>query len=280
MTERIHLGISTCPNDTFAFHGLMNSVVDMRGLEFEVELIDIQQLNDRLFDGDFDVAKVSFHAALHLADVASVLPSGSALGFGVGPLLLASAPDKVPQDETQLTLCPGEHTTAAMLFQLFYPQTTRIEHTVFSDIMPALQEGRADFGVCIHEGRFTWEQAGLGLVEDLGVRWESATGCPLPLGGIIARDSLGAETIARVQAVLLDSLSLAQSDPTTVLPTMRRYAQEFDDHVLMQHVDLYVNDWTVDLGESGRRALDELSSRAVECGLISADKRLRVFEEL
>ena len=120
----------------------------------------------------------------------------------------------------------------------------------------------------------------MGLVEDLGVRWESATGCPLPLGGIIARDSLGAETIARVQAVLLDSLRLAQSDPTTVLPTMRRYAQEFDDHVLMQHVDLYVNDWTVDLGESGRRALDELSSRAVECGLISADKRLRVFEEL
>ena len=277
MTDRIHLGISTCPNDTFAFHGIMNRLVDCRGLEFDIELIDIQQLNDRLFQGDFDVAKVSFHAALHLADVAGVLPSGSALGFGVGPLLLSSVPDSAPTDESQLTLCPGQHTTAAMLFRLFHPLTTRIEHTVFSDIVPALQDNKADFGVCIHEGRFTWEQAGLGMVEDLGVRWESATSCPLPLGGIIARDRLGGDIIDRVQAVLSDSLKLAQSDPHSVLPTMRKYAQEFDDNVLMQHVELYVNDWTVDLGESGRKALGELSDRARECGLISAGRCLRVF---
>ena len=184
---RIHLGISTCPNDTFAFHGLMTHSVDWRGLTFEVELIDIQQLNDRLFAGDFDVAKASFHAALLLADKTVVLPSGSALGFGVGPLLLSARAGDRPENPEQVTLCPGQHTTAALLFQLFYPRTTQVRHVVFSDIMPDLKQGEADFGVCIHEGRFTWQNEGLGLVEDLGTRWEKETSCPLPLGGIVER---------------------------------------------------------------------------------------------
>jgi 1,4-dihydroxy-6-naphthoate synthase len=174
----IRLGISTCPNDTFAFHGLMHRLVDWRGLDFQIELLDIQQLNDRLLAGDFDVAKASFHAALRLAERCVVLPSGSALGFGVGPLLLAARPGEVPCDRGQVTLCPGEHTTAALLFQLFYANTATVRHVVFSEIMPALQQGRADFGVCIHEGRFTWQQQGLSLVEDLGTRWEQETGCP------------------------------------------------------------------------------------------------------
>ena len=118
---------------------------------------------------DFDVAKTSFHAALHLADETVILPSGSALGYKVGPLLLSARPDIEPVDGSQLTLCPGKHTTAAMLFRMFYPNSTRVEHRVFSEIMPILQQGEADFGVCIHEGRFTWQQAGLGCVADLGV---------------------------------------------------------------------------------------------------------------
>lgn len=179
---RIHLGISTCPNDTFAFHGLMTRSVDWRGLEFDVELIDIQQLNDRLFAGEFDVAKTSFHAALMLSHEMLVLPSGSALGFGVGPLLLSAKPYDDPKSPQQVTLCPGRHTTATLLFRLFYPNTTQVRHVVFSEIMPDLKAGRADFGVCIHEGRFTWQNEGLGLVEDLGTRWEQETSCPLPLG--------------------------------------------------------------------------------------------------
>lgn len=278
MSDTIRLGISTCPNDTFAFHGLMSRAVDWRGLRFDVELIDIQQLNDRLFAGEFDVAKTSFHAALLLADQTVVLPSGSALGFGVGPLLLAARPDSVPRDESQVTLCPGEHTTATLLFRLFHPGTTRIEHVVFSDIMPRLQAQQADFGVCIHEGRFTWQKQGLTLVEDLGTRWESETGCPLPLGGIVAQRRLPPETIETVQAVIHDSLNYALRDRDAALPTMRQYAQEFDDDVLMQHVDLYVNEWTVDLGETGQSALDELSRRAGSIGLVDADARpLEVF---
>lgn len=152
MTTKIRLGISTCPNDTFAFSALINRQVDWRGLEFVVELLDIQQLNLRLFNNDFDVAKASFHAALLLADSTVVLPSGSALGFGVGPLLLAARNNAPPSNASQTTLCPGRHTTAALLFQLFYPHTTNIRHVVFSDIMPELKMQKADFGVCIHEG--------------------------------------------------------------------------------------------------------------------------------
>lgn len=274
----IHLGISTCPNDTFAFHGLMSRHVDWRGLTFHVELIDIQQLNDRLFAGEFDIAKTSFHAALRLTRELVVLPSGSALGFGVGPLLLSAREGENPNSADQITLCPGKDTTAALLFQLFYPRTTQIRHIVFSEIMPALHRRHADFGVCIHEGRFTWQQEGLGLVEDLGTRWENETSCPLPLGGIVARRSLDSKTIATVQAVIHDSLQLALSDRSLPLPTMRRYAQEFNDDVLMQHVDLYVNDWTLDLGSVGENALRELSARAEQIGLITANgSGLEVF---
>jgi len=276
MSRTIRLGISTCPNDTFAFHGLLTRAVDWRGLQFEVELLDIEQLNERLLGGGFDVGKTSFHAALHLTDDHVVLPSGSALGFGVGPLLLSASPGLRPENIGQLTLCPGRHTTAALLFALFHPNTTRVEHAVFSEIMPRLEARTADFGVCIHEGRFTWQQRGLGLVEDLGGRWEQATGCPLPLGGIVASSRLPEETIATVQQVIKDSLRFALADRQAALPTMRRYAQEFDDHVLMQHVDLYVNEWTLDLGVEGARALDELSVRAASIGL-GTGRRLRVF---
>jgi 1,4-dihydroxy-6-naphthoate synthase len=236
-------------------------------------LIGIQHLNERLLRGDFDVAKTSFHAALNLTNETIVLPSGSALGFGVGPLLLAAQPNTRPQHATQRTLCPGQHTTAALLFLLFYPQTTAVEHCVFSEIMPRLQRGEADFGVCIHEGRFTWQEQGLSLVEDLGTRWESTTHCPLPLGGLVASRSLSPKTIELVQRVIRDSLDYSLADPDVALPTMRRYAQEFNDDVLMQHVKLYVNDWTRDLGPSGVAALQRLSELAIEVGLVEAGKR-------
>jgi 1,4-dihydroxy-6-naphthoate synthase len=279
MTFPIRLGISTCPNDTFAFHALMQRKVDWRGLDFRVELLDIQQLNNGLFEGSFDVAKASFHAALLLADRMVVLPSGSALGFGVGPLLLASQADQQPHNKKQLTLCPGKQTTAMLLFQLFYSDTTQIEQALFSDIMPRLHQRTADFGVCIHEGRFTWKQAGLHLVEDLGTRWEKETSCPLPLGGILASRSLPADVILLVQRVVQDSIRYGFDHRLETASTMRYYAQEFNDEVLFQHVDLYVNDWTIDLGLDGQRALDELSHRAAAIGLVpSQAHRLEVAE--
>lgn len=276
MSQTIRLGISPCPNDTFAFHGLLTRAVDWRGLDFQVELLDIEQLNEGLLQDRFDVCKASFHAAVEVAREVVVLPSGSALGFGVGPLLLAAASDTRPTDQRQLTLCPGWHTTAALLFRLFHPATTRVEQVVFSEIMPRLEAGTADFGVCIHEGRFTWQDRGLALVEDLGGRWESETSLPLPLGGILARRRLPADVIATVQRVIYDSLQFALADRSAPLPTMRAWAQEFDDRVLMQHVDLYVNQWTLDLGDLGRRALEDLSTRAAVVG-IGSGGRLDVF---
>jgi len=276
VSRTIRLGISTCPNDTFAFHGLLTRAVDRHGLEFAVELLDIEELNTRMLRGEFDVCKMSFAAALALADGAVVLPSGSALGFGVGPLLLAAAAGSRPTTSRQLTLSPGRHTTAALLFALFHGGKTRVEHVVFSEIMPRLAAGTADFGVCIHEGRFTWEARGLHLVEDLGTRWEAETSSPLPLGGIVASSRLPPDVMASVQHVIRESLEFALADRAAALPTMRAHAQEFADDVLEQHVELYVNDWTLDLGPLGRRALDELARRAAAVGF-GAGGRLAVL---
>lgn len=276
--DTIRLAISTCPNDTFTFAGLINRQVDWQGLQFDIELMDIRDLNDRMFNSEFDVAKVSFYAALKMSKQTTVLNVGSALGFGVGPLLLAAEEKQLPTTEEQLTLCPGPTTTASMLFAMFYSNTTRVENTIFSDVMPRLQQRTADFGVCIHEGRFTWQQEGLSLVEDLGSRWERQTSSPLPLGGIVASNSLPRSVVERVESVVFESLCLARANPDSALPIMRQHAQEFDDDVLMKHVDLYVNDWTVDLGDVGRDALENLSSMARSAGLIDEEQSsIRIF---
>jgi len=280
MKRTIRLGISTCPNDTFAFHALMHKKVDWQGLDFQIELLDIQQLNDRAFRGDLDIAKVSFHAALLFAERVLVLPSGSALGFGVGPLLLSANQNERPTNLSQRTLCPGRHTTATLLFKLFYPETSLLEQVVFSAIMPRLKSKDAEFGVCIHEGRFTWQKEGLFLVEDLGTRWEAETQCPLPLGGIVGSRDLGVDVLRTVQAVVQDSVKYGIAHREETLPTMRFHAQEFDDRVLMQHVDLYVNDWTIELGDVGQTALQELSLRSKQIGLIpNGSMALEILED-
>ena len=279
MNRKISLAISTCPNDTFAFHGIIEKKIDLQSLDFDIELLDIQQLNDGLFQQRFDVAKASFHAAAVLSDQTKVLPSGSALGFGVGPLLLSASAGMTIDEPTKRpyrVLCPGEHTTATMLFRIFYADAIEssrviVEQKLFSDIMPALKKGDADFGVCIHEGRFTWQDQGLGGVEDLGTRWEEETSAPLPLGGILVSQALidsTPDTVAEIQNAIQSSIKYAQANPEEALTTMRNYAQEFDDEVLMKHVQLYVNDWTVELGEVGQSALAMLSKRAKDAGIV------------
>lgn len=279
MKRNVSLAISTCPNDTFAFDAILEKKIDLRGIEFSIQLMDIEQLNEGLFSQRFDVAKASFHAAAWLADRTMVLPSGSALGFGVGPLLLSKAAGMSPLDRSDQpwkVLCPGAHTTATMLFKMFYSDVidaakVDIDQRLFSDIMPALQIDAADFGVCIHEGRFTYQDQQLGCVEDLGTRWEQETDSPLPLGGILVRRSLvdqSADLVADVQDVIQASIEHAIAHPQEALATMRKHAQEFDDDVLMQHVRLYVNDWTVELGDVGRSALAKLSQNAKRANIV------------
>lgn len=273
----IRIGISTCPNDTFAFHGLLTGKVQVEGAAIDIQLMDVQELNQRLERNEFDVAKASFHAALKMSHVYGVLRSGSALGFGVGPLLLAALPGVTPESFADITrsdraarvLCPGEATTATLLYRLFHPQAGHIEQTVFSEIMPALQQREADFGVCIHEGRFTWQEQGLSCVEDLGARWEETTRQPLPLGGILCRLDLPQERIVAIQTAIHASLQYGLANRQETLLSMRKYAQEFSDEVLFSHVDLYVNRWTVDLGEEGASALQKLHEIAVQMKAIS-----------
>lgn len=271
----IRIGISTCPNDTFAFFPLLEKRIDTRGIDFEFELLDVQQLNDGLMSGDFDVAKASFHAALVLAERYVVFSAGSALGFGNGPLLLAARAHALPA-ATATVYCPGALTTATLLYRLFYHNVGKVHQVVFSEIMPALEQGVADFGVCIHEGRFTYQSAGLHLVQDLGQRWEKDTHCPLPLGGILGRKSLGQAQLGIINQVIRESVQFALQHRDLALPCMQSHAQELQPSVIWSHVDLYVNRWTVDLGTEGRTALAELSRRALQCGILSSHVSLEI----
>ena len=266
---KLVVGISPCPNDVWAFAGLLLGKVRAHGLDLAFELHDVQELNAALAAGRYDLAKTSFLAALQRAGEFVVLRSGSALGFGVGPVLVANA--AAPAIQRAHVLLPGANTTANLLFRLHCPQPARVEHVVFSDILPRIAAGGADMGVCIHEGRFVYPRLGLRLVEDLGARWEESTGSPLPLGGIVARRTLDPQAVAEVDAALARSLAWARDHAHAALELCRRHAQELEESVLRAHIELYVNERTHDLGEVGRRALAELGLRARQAGLVAHD---------
>lgn len=278
--KRLRVGLSTCPNDTFAFHHLMARTGPDGADSIEWVLDDIQSLNEQMARGELDVAKVSFAAAARLADELEVLPVGAALGFGVGPVVLTA--NGCADDRTNArVLTPGEDTTAHLLWRVFRPDATAIRHTVFSEIVPALERGEADLGVCIHEARFTFAERGLTLALDLGATWEAATGLPLPLGGLAVRRDLARADPGAISAFVgaaRASIRAARADERACLPTMRRYAQEFDDEVLLKHADLYVNDWTEELGSEGRAALRELAEKAHGAGFTARNSGLDPFE--
>lgn len=267
----LRVGLSPCPNDTFTFHALLSGAVRPPGLELEFVMADIEELNRRMLAGELDCAKTSCHAMLAMSERVWVLPVGSALGFGVGPLLLAapSRPIELPLAPSARVLAPGRWTTATLLFRLLHPTPPELEQVLFSAILPALEERRADYGVCIHEARFTWRAHGVQLAADLGALWEERTGVGLPLGGLCAARTLGRETASALARAVRASLEWGLAHRAECLPTMRKHAQEQADEVLWAHVNTYVNEHTLDLGAVGRRAIDELSRRARERGLLA-----------
>ena len=276
MTDRIaeervlSLGYSPCPNDTFIFYGLTHGLI--AGSPPVQELLeDIETLNRLAVTGDVEVVKISFHALGHVLDRYCLLHSGGALGRGCGPLVVARDGVDVGADLAACKLAiPGRMTTAALLVQLFCPTLSDLEIMPFDQIMKAVQGGRADAGVIIHESRFTYGDYGLSKVVDLGAWWEETTGHPTPLGGIAARRDLGDELIGRVDRSLRASVEYAHANPNQVRDYVALHAQEMDPHVMASHIELYVNDYTIDYGSDGEAAIADLMSRAVDAGIIPA----------
>ena len=259
---KLSLGFSPCPNDTFIFDALVHNKIDTEGLEFTPVLADVEELNQMAFASKLDITKLSYHALAYLLPSYVLLDSGSALGNNCGPILIAK--EELPQERiTELKIgIPGKYTTANFLLSLAYPTATNKEELLFSEIEEAVQTGKIDAGLIIHENRFTYQQKGLKKIIDLGEFWENATGMPIPLGGIVIKRDLSPSVQQKVNRVLERSVRFALDNPAESRSYVREHAQEMEESVMYQHIDLYVNSFSVKLGELGRRAVELLFSKA------------------
>jgi 1,4-dihydroxy-6-naphthoate synthase len=255
---KLTLGISPCPNDTFIFDALVNGRLDTGTLRLEVVHEDVQTLNEWAMQGRLDVSKVSYGVLPAITRDYAVLSAGGALGRGVGPLLVARPDAGAFRPETARVAIPGRHTTAHLLFSLAYPDAAHKQFRVFSEIEEAVLGGAADAGVIIHEGRFTYAAKGLVKLLDLGEYWERRTGAPIPLGGIVARRSLPDPVLRELDRLVRASVEHALGQGPLLSDYVKQHAQEMDEAVMRQHIDLYVNEFSVDVGEAGRRAVETL----------------------
>ena len=263
---KLSLAYSPCPNDTFIFDALVHHKIDTRGYEFDVHLADVEELNTRAKTTDFDITKLSYSAFGRLTDRYQILSSGSALGKNCGPLLLSATPDRVPT-ASDIVAIPGEFTTANLLLSIAYPELIQKKQVLFSDIEDALLRGDVDFGLVIHESRFTYQAKGLHLVRDLGQYWEETMMVPIPLGGIAINRNLP-ETVKRDLAQLVeDSVRYAFAHPDSSRDYVKCHAQELDESVIQAHIHLYVNQWSVHLGVDGYQAIETLLQRMESLGL-------------
>ncbi len=273
MTRPLTLGYSPCPNDTFIFYALIHGRIPAPGFTVNEHLEDVETLNRLALEGRLDLTKVSYHAFGHLRDHYALLRSGGALGRGCGPLVIAPQATDMTQLRGRRIAVPGRLTTANLLLQLYGEGYDDLLVLPFDRIMPALQNGEADAGVIIHESRFTFRNAGFHEVLDLGAWWETDTGLPIPLGGILARRDLGSDTIAAVDRALRASLAYAWQHPGETRAYIKQHAQELDDQVIDAHIGLYVNDFSLDLGPEGLMAIETLFSRAEARGLMPGSSK-------
>ena len=267
---KLTLAFSPCPNDCFMFDAVVNRRIDLEGLEFDVRLADVEALNRAAFAGEVDVTKLSYHAYAYCARDYVLLDAGSALGRNCGPLLIskrAIAGEEVASGGLRIAI-PGRYTTANFLLGLAFPGARDTHELLFSEIEGAVLDGRFDAGLIIHENRFTYAAKGLRKIVDLGEFWERETGAPIPLGGIVARRSLPDAVRHAVNRIVRRSVEYAFAHRAASLPFVREHAQEMSEPVMYQHIDLYVNEYSVDLGADGRRAVELLFDRARALGVI------------
>ena len=251
----ITLGFSPCPNDTFMFAALVNGWIDTQGLSFTVLMEDVEKLNEWAAESRLDVTKMSFHRALTLEDKYTLLHAGAALGNGCGPLLISTSPHSVREILDGPVLLPGQWTTAHLLFNIFYPGCTNKRFVIFNEIENLLLDHEAVAGVIIHENRFTYEAKGLVKIMDLGEAWENKTGLPIPLGGIFASNKLTVEIQSMVSNLIRDSIRFAWLHPEKVMPYVKEFSDAMEEDVMMSHIRLYVNDFSLDLGEKGLESI-------------------------
>ena len=284
---KLTLGFSPCPNDTFIFDALIHDKINSEGLQFHVEYHDVETLNAKAFRGDLDITKLSYHAFAYAVEDYELLDSGSALGFGVGPLLICKderlaqeisqyAGKVLPENLKDLKIgIPGKYTTANFLLDLAFPELQNKEIMVFSDIERSLQESSIDVGLIIHENRFTYMDKGLYKVVDLGDYWEKTTGSPIPLGGIVIKRSLPEQIKYKVNKLISESVQFGFEHPKSGLDYIRSHAQEMEESVMYKHIELYVNKFSKDLGEQGRSAINQMFEKARELDLVpSTEKNL------
>lgn len=289
---KLTLGFSPCPNDTFIFDALIHYKIDTEGLSFDVCFDDVETLNQKAMRGELAITKLSFHAFAHVVEKYALLDAGSALGFGVGPLLICKK-ENANHIEAQLQNgansqfssghlkigIPGKYTTANFLLGIAYPQLTDKKEMVFSAIEDALLSGEIDLGLIIHENRFTYQEKGLHQIVDLGSYWENLTNCAIPLGGIVINRNIDVEVQQKVGRLIKKSVEFAFNNPKSALGFIRSHAQAMEESVMYKHIELYVNQYSISLGAAGRKAIDTLFSTARQQQLIpNADVSLYVAD--
>jgi 1,4-dihydroxy-6-naphthoate synthase len=275
----LSLAYSPCPNDTFIFYALVHGKISTQDLKFKEILLDIETLNHRALNAELDITKISYHAFGHLRETYRLLRAGSALGRGCGPLVISKHTRSMEELQDKRIAIPGKLTTAHLLLQLYNSHVSSRHSAIssrvsqftempFDRIVHAVAREEVDAGLIIHESRFTYQSFGLYEIIDLGAWWERETGLPIPLGGIIARKSLGEDTIEEISSLIRQSVAYARAHRSEPMDYIKQHSQELSDDVIRRHIDLYVNEFSLDVGGEGARAIDELLLRAEQAGII------------
>lgn len=266
---KLKIAFSSCPNDTFMFYALIHNKINTGNYIFDFKLSDIEKLNDLASENQYDVIKVSTHAFSGLTGRYKILNSGSAVGYENGPVLISRK--KVYPDEIRhlKIAIPGKQTTANLLLSIAYPDATNKTEYLFSEIEEAVLSGETDAGLIIHETRFTYESKGLKKIIDLGDFWQKKTGLPVPLGCIIIRNDIGEHIKQEFDHMLEESIRYAIHNPSSAYDFVKKYAQEIDDEVIYKHIQLYVNDFSINLGEKGKMSIKKLYELAAENNIIA-----------
>jgi 1,4-dihydroxy-6-naphthoate synthase len=253
------LGFSPCPNDTFIFDALVNQKIDTEGFTFDVQLEDVQTLNEWAKANKLNISKISYGVLPLVQNNYSLLSSGGALGKGVGPLLISKQSiDNLASVDQMKIAVPGINTTAHLLFSMAFPNAKNKQFLVFHEIESAILNGEVDAGVIIHENRFTYQDKGLVKLMDLGSYWEEKLNCPIPLGGIIMQNKFDISIQLKIQSLIKISVEYAFKNYPQITEYVRCHAQEMSESVMRQHIDLYVNNYSIDLGDEGKKAVDTL----------------------